>query len=183
MKMEIINERRRRDAIQPAIGFSLALAMLVVCGIFDVRKFGVEISERTETTFFWIVRVLCILLIPIVLFLSIAFIKQLFKTKLLFRVSEEGIYAELSNKLIYNIKYDDIEKISYKVYPQGQYLIFIHLKEPHKYLDAKQIERAKQAKMKIPEAGDVAIPSTITKENRVIVMDLINFYIEKCKEQ
>ena len=183
MKMEIKNERRRSDAIQPAIGFSLALAMLVVCGIFDVRKLGVEISEGTETTFFWIVRVLCVLLIPIFVYLSITFIKQLFKAKLIFRVSEEGIYAELSNKLIYNIEYNDIEKISYKVYPQGPYAIFIHLKDPHKYLDAKQMERVKQAKMKIPEAGDIAIPSGITMENRVDVMDLINFYIEKCKEQ
>lgn len=84
---------------------------------------------------------------------------------------------------MYSIPYEDIEKISYKVYPQGSYVLFIHLKHPHKYLDAKQIERIKQTKHKIPEAGEIAIPSGITNENRIVVMELINFYIEKTKQQ
>lgn len=183
MKMEIKNERRRRDALLPTIGFSLALAMLVVRGIFDVRKLGEEISEGAETTFFWIVRVLCILLIPLFAFLLIKFIKQLFKCELLFHVSEEGIYAKISNKHIYNIRYEDIEKISYKTYPKGSYIVFIFLKDPLKYLDAEQIERNRQARKTIPEAGDIHIPSTIINENRIVVMDLINFFIEKSKQQ
>ena len=181
MKMEIKNERRKRDAIQPAIGFSSALAMLVLCGLFDIRKFGVEVSEGTETTVFWIVRVLCMLFIPFFVFLSIKFIKQLFKRELLFHVSEEGIYVNISNKHIYSIRYEDIEKISYRVYPQGPYMLFIHLKNPHKYLDARQIARIKQAKNTIPDAGDIAIPSRITNEDRMVVMDIINYYIEKAK--
>lgn len=177
MKMEIKYERRRRDAIQRAIGFSLALAMMVFYLI------GVDIGEEPADTYFWIIKVLCILLIPLFVFLSIKFIKQLFKRELLFRVSEEGIYAKLSNKLIYNIEYNDIEKISCKIYPQGLYMLFVFLKDPHKYLDAEQMERIKKAKMKIPEGGDIAIPSIIVNENRIVVMDLINFYIEKCKQQ
>ena len=40
MKKEIINERKKRDAIQPVIGLSIALIMITLFGIFDVREYG-----------------------------------------------------------------------------------------------------------------------------------------------
>jgi len=94
MKKEIINERKKRDAIQPVIGFSLALIMITLFGIFDVRKYGVEIETGTETTIFWIVRFLCIVLIPLCVFLLVKFVKQLFKNELFFKVSHEGIWQK-----------------------------------------------------------------------------------------
>ena len=112
MKKEIINERKKRDAIQPVIGFSLALIMITLFGIFDVRKYGVEIETGTETTIFWIVRFLCIVLIPLFVFLLVKFVKQLFNNELFFKVSHEGIYVKISEKYIYNVKYEDIEKVT-----------------------------------------------------------------------
>ena len=179
--MEIKNERRKRDAIKPTICLSLTLIAVILLGIFDIRKMGVEISEGTETTVFWLARVFSILLIPFIVYLLHNFIKQLFKSELIFRVSDEGIYAKITDKHIYHILYEDIVKISYKAYPEGPYIIFIFLKDPLKYLDAEQMERNEKARKSIPEAGDIHISSIITKEDRTVVMDLINFYIDKCK--
>ena len=176
--MEIKNESRKRDAIQPIIGFSCALFMCVLLGVLDVRKLGVEISEGTETTFYWIVRVILILLIPLFVFLIVNFIKQLFKNEVYFRVSKEGIYAKITNKHIYNINYKDIERISYKQYPQGPYIIFIFLKDPSKYLSKEQIEKIKTARVTMSEAGDIGIPSNIIKQNRDKVIELIEYYLK-----
>ena len=179
MKKEIINERKKRDAIQPVIGFSLALIMITLFGIFDVRKYGFEIEKGTETTIFWIVRFLCIVLIPLFVFLLVKFVKQLFNNELFFKVSHEGIYVKISEKHIYNVKYEDIEKVTIKQYPEGPYILFIFLKDPSKYLDEEQIERMKNAKKHIPESGDIAIHSGITKEKKAIVLETINYYLSQ----
>ena len=95
MKKEIINERKKRDAIQPVIGFSIALIMITLLGIFDVRKYGVEIEAGTETTIFWIVRFLCIVLIPLFVFLLVKFVKQLFNNELFFKVSNTSLNSKI----------------------------------------------------------------------------------------
>ena len=177
MKKEIINERKKRDAIQPTICISLTLIVITFFGLFDIRKYGAEI----ETVIFWIVRVFCIILIPLFVYLLIYFAKQLFYSEVIFKVSKEGIYVKISNKHIYNVKYEDIEKVTVKQYPNGPYVLFIFLKNPSMYLDNEQMERMAKARQTIPEAGDIAINDLLIKENKIVVLDLINFYLEQYK--
>ncbi len=183
MKYEIKNERKRVSSIQPAIGFSLALCIVILFGVFDARKLGVEISEGSETIMFWVVRVICILSIPLFIFLLIKVFKQLAHDELLFRVSKEGIFAKITDKNIYNVDYKDIEKVTYKTYPHGQYIIFIFLKEPSKYLDEEQMIRMENARKSIPEAGDIGIPSLITNERLGLVLESINYYMNNDIEE
>ena len=58
-------------------------------------------------------------------------------------------------------------------------MIFLFLKNPPKYLNEEHIERNNRAKEKIPESGDIAIPSLFLKdlkEKKEDVIDLINSY-------
>lgn len=179
MKKEIICEKTKKEAIQPTIGFTGALITVVWCGVFDIRKFGVDISAGTETTMYWIVRIICILCIPLIAFLLFKSVKQLFKGELLVKISEDGIYLNIHKDLNTTIQYEDIEKVSFKEYPNNQYMIFLFLKNPPKYLNEEQIERNNRAKEKIPESGDIAIPSLFLKdlkEKKEDVIDLINSY-------
>ena len=111
MKKEIICEKTKKDAIQPTIGFTCALVMVVLCGVFDIRKFGVEISAGTETTMYWIVRIICILCIPLIAFLLFKFVKQLLKGELLIKISEDGIYLNIHKDWNATIQYEDIENV------------------------------------------------------------------------
>ena len=92
------------------------------------------------------------------------------------KISEDGIYSNIHKDLNTTIQYEDIEKVSFKEYPNDQYIIFIFLKDPSKYLSEAQIERNYKAKEKIPESGDIAIPSLFLKEEKEVVIDLINSY-------
>lgn len=176
MKKEIICEKTKKEAIQPTIGFTCALAMVVLFGLFDIRKLGVDISAGTEMVMYWIVRIICILCIPLIAFLLFKVVKQLFKGELLVKISEDGIYLNIHKDLNITIQYEDIEKVSFREYPNNQYMIVLLLKNPSKYLNDKQIERNNQAKAKIPESGDIAIPSFFLKAKKEYVIDLINFY-------
>ena len=91
------------------------------------------------------------------------------------------IIIKISNKHIYNVKYEDIEKVTVKQYPNGPYVLFIFLKNPSMYLDNEQMERMAKARQTIPEAGDIAINDLLIKENKIVVLDLINFYLEQYK--
>lgn len=177
MKKEIISEKGKKDAIQPIIGLMCALIVVILCGVFDVRKMGVEISSGIETIMYWVVRIICILSVPLILFLLIKFVKQLFKGEVLLRISEDGIYVNIHKNLNTTIKYEDIIKVSYKEYPNQQYIIFLFLKDPHKYLDDEQMERNAMAKRKVLEAGDIAIPSIFIDAKRCEVVELINSYL------
>ncbi len=177
MKKEITFEKGKKDAIQPTIGLICALMVVVLCGVFDVRKMGVEISLGIETTMYWIVRIICMLCVPLVLFLLIKAIKQLFKGEVLLRISEDGIYVNIHKNLNTTIKYADITKVSYKEYPNQQYIIFLFLKDPYKYLDDEQMKRNAMARGKVPEAGDIAIPSIFINVKRDEVVELINSYL------
>ena len=176
MKKQIISEKTKKEAIQPTIGFTCALAVVVLCGLFDVRELGVDIGAGTETTMYWIVRIICILCIPLMAFLLFKSVKQLFKGDLMLKISEDGIYLNIHKDLNTTIQYEDIEKVSFKEYPNDQYIIFIFLKDPSKYLSEAQIERNYKAKEKVPESGDIAIPSLFLKEEKEVVIDLINSY-------
>lgn len=177
MKYEIKNETKRMSSIQSSIGFTLALCILILFGVFDVRKFGIEIDAGFETVMFWIIRVICILLIPLFIFILIKVFKQLFRNELLFRASKDGIFAKITDKHIYNVNYIDIEKVTYKTYPHGVYILFIFLKEPSKYLDKEQIIRMENARKSIPESGDIGISSLIIKEKLEVVLETINYYL------
>ena len=179
MKKQIISEKTKKEAIQPTIGFTCALAMVVLCGLFDIRELGVDIGAGTETTMYWIVRIICILCIPLMAFSLFKSVKQLFKGELMLKISEDGIYLNIHKDLNTTIQYEDIEKVSFKEYPNDQYMIFIFLKDPSKYLSKAQIERNYRnykAKEKIPESGDIAIPSPFLKEEKEVVIDIINSY-------
>ena len=99
MKKQIISEKTKKEAIQPTIGFTCALAMVVLCGLFDVRELGVDIGAGTETTMYWIVRIICILCIPLMAFLLFKSVKQLFKGELMLKISEDGIYLNIHKDL------------------------------------------------------------------------------------
>lgn len=135
-----------------------------------------EISDGTETIVFWIVKITCLLLIPLFIFILIKVFKKLSHDELLFRISKEGIFVKITDKHIYN---NDIENVTYKKYPHDQYIIFIFLKEPSKYLDKNQMIRMENAKKSIPEAGDITISSLITKEKLDQVLETINYYLKK----
>ena len=94
MKQQIVCKKKKSDAIMPVLGFSCALLMLIICGVFDVRKLGVE----TSPVMYWIVRILCLLLIPAFVFLLARFIRILFKGEVLLNISEEGIYTNIHKK-------------------------------------------------------------------------------------
>ena len=176
MKKQIICERTKKEAIQPTIGFTCALVMVILFGLFDIRELGVDISAGTETTMYWIVRIICILCIPLISFLLFKSVKQLFKGELTVKISEDGIYLNIHKDLNITIQYEDIEKVSFKEYPNDQYMIFLFLKNPSKYLNEVQIEKNNKAKEKIPESGDIAIPSLFLREKKETVIDLINSY-------
>ena len=177
MKKEIICEKKRKDAIQPTIGSTLALFGFVLFGFFDVRKMGVEISPGIETTMYWIVKIICIILVPLTVYLLCKFIKQLCKGEVFLKISDEGIYLNIHKNLKTTIQYEDIENVSYKEYPNNQYMIFLFLKDPSKYLNEEQIDRNRKAKEKIPESGDIAIPSLFINTKKEEVIDLISSYL------
>ena len=170
MKKEIVYENTRKDAIQPTIGLTCTLIVLILCGLFDIRELGVNITTESETTIYWVVRIICILCIPVISFLLFKFIKQLFKGKLLVKISQEGIYLNIHKNLNTTIQYADIERVSFKEYPNDQYIIFLFLKNPSKYLNKAQIKRNYKAKEKIPECGDIAIPSLFLIEKKETVI-------------
>ena len=176
MKKQIICEKTKKEAIQPTIAFTCGLAAVVFYGLFDIRELGVEIGAGMETTLYWIVRIICILCIPLMAFLLFHFVKQLFKGELMLKISEDGIYLNIHKDLNTTIHYEDIEKVSFKEYPNDQYMIFIFLKDPSKYFSETQIERNYKAKEKITESGDIAIPSLFLKEEKEVVIDTINSY-------
>ena len=96
-------------------------------------------------------------------------------------MSSEGVYVKISNKLIYDVKYEDIEKVSVRRYPNDAYIIFIFLKKPSKYLDEEQLNRMIKARESIPDAGNIAIPFTITNEKEEVILETINYYLNQLK--
>ena len=180
MKREIISYKAKREAIMPTFGFSMALLCLVVVTICDAETLGADINTSAGATIYWIVKGICMLCIPLMVYLLSKFIKQLLHGELLLKISEDGIYLCFYQEAIPTIKYEDIERISYKEYPGNeQYIIFLFLTDPNKYLTPKQLERNAHAKSKIPESGDVFIPSIFIKEKKEEVIELINYYIDR----
>lgn len=178
MKREIISYKSKRDAIMPTLGFSMALVCLIVVAICDAEMLDADTSAGM--TIYWIVKGICILCIPLMIYLLSKFIKQLLHGELLLKISEDGIYLNFYEEAVPTIKYEDIERISYKEYPENeQYIIFLFLTDPNKYLTQKQLERNARAKSKIPESGDVCIPSIFIKEKKEEVIELINYYIDR----
>ena len=180
MKREIISYKAKREAIIPTFGFSMALLCLVVVTICDAQTLGADMNTSAGATIYWIVKAICILCIPIMVYLLSKFTKQLLHGELLLKISEDGIHLCIYQEAIPTIKYEDIERISYKEYPGNeQYIIFLFLTDPNKYLTPKQLERNAHAKSKIPESGDVCIPSIFIKEKKEEVIELINYYIDR----
>lgn len=180
MNREIISYKAKRDAIMPTLGFSMALVCLIVVAICDAEMLGADTSTSAGAVMYWIVKGICILCIPLMIYLLSKFIKQLLHGELLLKISEDGIYLNFYEEAVPTIKYEDIERISYKEYPKNeQYMIFIFLTDPNKYLTKKQLERAALAKSNISGAGDIAIPSIFLKEKKEEVIALINYYIDR----
>lgn len=179
MKLEIINERKRSSAIMPIFGLFCALFIAVLFGIFDIKELGANIEEGIETDMYIFVRIVCIIVLPLLIFNIIKNIKILIKGELYCKISSSGIYANISKENVYNIKYKDITKVTFKDYGKGVYILFIFLKNPDYYLSETQLKRMQETKIKFPEAGDVSIPSLIINEKIEVVLETINYYLKK----
>ena len=148
MKREIISYKAKREAIMPTFGFSMALLCLVVVTICDAETLGADMNTSAGATIYWIVKGICMLYIPLMVYLLSKFIKQLLHGELLLKISEDGIYLNFYKDMTPTIKYEDIDRISYKDYPgTEQYMIFIFLTDPNKYLTKKTVRKSCSCKI------------------------------------
>ena len=113
----------RKEAFSTFFACLACLAILVLFGLFDLR-------EYTDNNFtYWLLRVLCIILIPIVLFATVSMGKMLFRKKPLIEMNSLELIDNSSATSLGAIRWSDMER----AYIKGQFLT-VELKNPDDYI-------------------------------------------------
>lgn len=107
----------------------VCLALFVVFGVFDLREYSTGGSMLDNDFIYWVFRVLCIILIPVILFATAFMGKMLFQKKPLVEMNSLELIDNSSATSLGVIRWSDMER----AYIKGQFLT-VELKNPDDYI-------------------------------------------------
>lgn len=104
-----------------------ASALFIFFGFFDVRYIFLE---RYGIVLYYILKFLCIILLPVLLFATLYYLKQLFSKKNLIEITFDAFIDNSSATSFGEISWSDIKSAKLK----GMFLV-VELIDPEKYLN------------------------------------------------
>lgn len=181
MENEIIIPRKKSKSIGNTILmlFSALLLCLPVVIYFELIP-GIEVSSEDGMPLF--VVILCITLIPILLFCAVYYFKQIFNNKPVLIVNQNGITEYMSARSVGFIKWEDIENINVFPYLDNTFYICIYLKRPEKYIKNEKLLRKLNNKKSTQKWGHIFFTSIYFKKEFSVVSETMKYYFEKNKE-
>lgn len=125
--MKIYIERKK--ALGTFCACLVCLALFVLFGVFDLREYSTGDSMLDNNFIYWVFRVLCIILIPIILFATAFMGKMLFQRKPLIEMNSLELVDNSSATSLGSIRWSDMKC----AYIKGQFLT-VELKNPDDYI-------------------------------------------------
>lgn len=156
---EYVVERSRKDNIKKVITL-LLIDMLFFAFILLPKEYFTEVIML-----FWVGRVISYIISPILLFVTVATIKEVNNTKPYMVVRDDGLIQNMTKYQSGLIRWEDIEAVKMRaVIGKGSYMISILLKNPEKYIkDEKLLARLRARREKDPDEGEITIVTTAFK--------------------
>ena len=180
MDREIIIQRKKSKSIIYAVFLFIVAALFCL----PVVEYFVDIpwiGNGKDIPLF--VVILSVPFILLMLFCSYIFIKQIFNDSPVLTVNQYGIREEWTPYHLGLISWDDIADVM--VIPMPDYIhhtVCIILKQPEKYITDQKLLKRVTAPGYAEKYGHVSLTSHYFRKEFPEVMELINYYLEKHKQ-
>ena len=176
MGKEIIIERKKSKSIR----ISLFMFIITLIMILPIVEYFVDFDIITSDIPLVVV-IIAIIILPILIWTTLYYFKQIFNNKPVLIVNERGIEEGMSTYCTGIVTWEDIENIMIIPYADNTYLIGILLNKPEKYIKKeKTLNRLKKQKS-TKKWGHVRISSIYFKKEFKEVVNLISYYWEQSK--
>lgn len=180
MEKEIVITRKKYKSILYAVWMLLMAALLslpIIEYLFDISWIG----NGRDIPFFVIL--ISVPFILVMLFCCYFFAKQTFIDSPILTVNQYGIHEQATAINVGVISWDDIVNIScFPMIDGTTYVISITLKEPEKYIHDPKLLKRVTAPGYAEKNGHISFSSIYFKKEFAEVMELINYYLEKHKQ-
>lgn len=151
MEKEIIIERKKSKSIRISLFIFIITLIMILPIVFYFGDFDFITSDIPLVAI-----IIAIIVLPVLIWTTIYYFKQIFNNKPVLIVNENGIEEGISTYSTGLIKWEDIEDVTIIPYMNNTYFIGILLKRPEKYIkNEKLLNRLN--KQKSTKNGDTCV--------------------------
>ncbi len=176
MEREIIIERKKSKSII----ISLFMFIIDLIILLPIITYFVDFDFITSDIPLVIV-ILAIVELPLLIWTTVYYFKQIFNDKPVLVVNEKGIEEGMSTYSVGLIEWEDIENVKVIPYMNNTYFIGIILKRPEKYITKEKLLNRLSKQKSTKKWGHVHLSSIYFKKEFKSVIELISYYYEMHK--
>ena len=171
MQKEIIIERKKSKSIK----MSLFLFVVNLIMLLPIVAYFADFDFITSDIPLLAV-VLCMIVLPILIWCTGYYFKQIFNNNPVLIVNEKGIDEKMSIHNVGLIKWEDIENIIVRPYMGNTYFLGILLKRPEKYIQNEKLLNKLNKRKSTPKWGHISFSSIYFKKEFKIIIELMMYY-------
>ena len=165
-----INKKR---AVKSAVLMVFCSLLFIFLAFFDIREIGSGSSIFDNDFFYWAYRILCIILLPFILYATGFYFYFIFSKKPLVEVTPEALIDNSSLMSLGKILWSDMEF----AFVKGAFFSII-LKEPEKYLKEASLVKRILIKLNMKWGfGEVCISPILFEDNFLEFLKCFNRYM------
>lgn len=176
MEKEIIIERKKSKSIRISLFVFIITLIMILPIVFYFADFDFITSDIPL-----VVVIIAIIVLPVLIWTTIYYFKQIFNNKPVLIVNENGIEEGMSTYSTGLIKWEDIEDVTIIPYMDNTYFIGILLKRPEKYIKNEKLLNRLNKQKSTKKWGHVRLSSIYFKKEFKDVVNLISYYWEQSK--
>lgn len=176
MEKEIIIERKKTKSIKITLFMFIGTLIMILPIVAYFADFDFITSDIPLVAV-----IVAIIILPVLIWTTIYYFKQIFNNKPVLIVNEKGIKEGMSTYCSGLINWEDIEDITITPYMDNTYFIGILLKRPDKYIKKEKLLNRLNKQNSRRKCGHVQISSIYFKKEFKDIVNLISYYMEQNK--
>ena len=171
MEKEIVIKRKKSKSIGFCLFMFITTLLMILPIVFYFGDFDFATFDIPS-----VVVILAFAILPVLIWATIYFFKQIFNDKPVLIVNEKGIEEGMSTYSTGLIEWEDIEDVTITPYMDNTYFIGILLKSPEKYIKNEKLLNRLNKRNSTKKWGHVSISSMYFKKEFKDVVNLISYY-------
>ena len=173
MEKEIIIERKKSKSIRLSLFMFIITLIMVLPIVFYFGDFDFITSDIPLVAV-----ILAIAILPVLIWTTTYYFKQIFNHKPVLIVNEKGIEEGMSTYCAGLIKWEDVDDVTIIPYMNNTYFIGILLKRPEKYIKNEKLLNRLNKQNSRKKWGHIILSSIYFKKEFKNVVELIKYYFD-----